>query len=217
MLQELVAIRGQAEEMILLFNPLDGPMQRALPLDEILVLLEGLAADAVPAFVKAFVDVSGGSDTPHELLHGLLVTRLGGTNEVVVRHLEVIPDGPELVLHEIAVRERVKALLARATEHVLRMLVVAHDEQRVAARQPLIASDRVGRDFFVRGAEVGTAVHIVDRRRHVEPGHPNNSIGFAWSSNLRLSTHVLTRGARSAQTFLGLRTRLFSASSASCA
>ena len=43
-------------------------MQRALAVDEILLLLERLAADAVPALVHALVDVAGLVDRCDQLL-----------------------------------------------------------------------------------------------------------------------------------------------------
>jgi hypothetical protein len=52
------------------------------------------------------------------------------------------------------------------------MLVVAHDEQRLEAGEALVAGDDVGGNLLVGRAEVRLAVHVVDRRREVEPsGH----------------------------------------------
>ena len=58
--QRLLILR-QPEEVVLLADPLglQRRVQRAVAVDEVLLLLELLAADAVPALVDAFVDVAG--------------------------------------------------------------------------------------------------------------------------------------------------------------
>ena len=58
--QRLLVLR-QPEEVVLLADPLrvQRRVERAVAVDEILLLLERLAADAVPALVDALVDVAG--------------------------------------------------------------------------------------------------------------------------------------------------------------
>src|SRR5438128_2087661 len=68
MREQRVAIRRQFEEMVLLPDPLDRAVQRTLAVNEVFVLLECLAADAVPALVESFVDVPRRDDAAHELL-----------------------------------------------------------------------------------------------------------------------------------------------------
>ena len=65
--QRLLILR-QAEEVVLLPDPLRRRVgcSGQLAVDEILLLLERLAADAVPALVDAFVDVAGGVDALRE-------------------------------------------------------------------------------------------------------------------------------------------------------
>src|SRR5439155_5287454 len=179
MREQRVAIRRQFEEMVLLPDPLDRAVQRTLAVNEVFVLLECLAADAVPALVESFVDVPRRDDAAHELLDRRPMPRLRCPDEVVVRDVEPIPHLTELALHPIAVRERIEPLLARLPVHVLGMLVVAHHEQRLAPGQPLVAGDHVRRDLLVRGAQVRPAVDVVDGCRDVEAGHPNNSM--PWS------------------------------------
>ena len=61
MRQQAVAIRRQPEEVVRLADPGRlGSVDRAQPVDEILLRLERLADDAVPALVEALVDVAGG-------------------------------------------------------------------------------------------------------------------------------------------------------------
>ena len=87
-----VAIRRQPEEVVLLSDPLDGAVQRTFAVDEILLLFERLAADAVPALVGPFVDVAGGGDPPDQLLHRHPMPRLRRPDEVVVGDVERVPD-----------------------------------------------------------------------------------------------------------------------------
>ena len=143
-------------------------MDRALAVDEILLLLERLAGDAVPAFVEPFVDVARGVIAPDELLHAGLVARLGRADEVVERDVELLPDVAELLLHAVAVRQRILALLPRLAKDVLRVLVVAHHETDVEPGQPLVARDDVGGNLLVRRPEVRPAVDVVDRGRQIE-------------------------------------------------
>ena len=86
------------------------------------------------------------------------------------------PDVAELLLHPVAVRERVEVSSRALPEHVLRVLVVAHDEADVEARQPLVAGDDVGRDLLVGRAEMRPAVDVVDRGGEVEAGHGRKSL-----------------------------------------
>jgi hypothetical protein len=163
--QRLLVLR-QPEEEILLADPLrfHRRVQRAAAVDEILLLLELLAADAVPALVNALVDVAGFVEPLRELGDAGPVPRLGGADEVVERDVEVPPGGGELLLHPIAVGERLEPELDRFLEHVLRVLVVPHQEQRLEAAEPLVASDDVGAHLLVRRPEVRLAVDVIDRR-----------------------------------------------------
>src|SRR6187399_20425 len=96
---------------------------------------------------------------------------LGRADEVVESDTQPAPDGPEFPVHVVAVRQRFQALFARAAKDVLRMLVVAHDEAHVEAGQPLVAGNDVGRDLFVRRAEMRPVVDVVDCSCEIEARH----------------------------------------------
>ena len=72
------------------------------------------------------------------------------------------------LLHPVAIRERILRRLLGAAKHVLRVLVVAHQEVDVESGQALVAGNDVGGDLLVRGAEMRTAVDVVDRGRQKE-------------------------------------------------
>ncbi len=58
-------------------------MDRAQPVDEILLLFERFAGNAVPTFVMSFVDVARRRHPAHQLLHARFVSGLGGPDEIV--------------------------------------------------------------------------------------------------------------------------------------
>ena len=146
-------------------------MQRTAAVDEVLLLLEFLAADAVPPLVNAFVDVARVVEAPRQFGDAGMVTRFGGADEVVERHLEPLPGAAEFLLHPIAVRPRIESGLDRLLVDVLRVLVVAHQKARVEPAQPLVAGDDVGADLLVRRPEVRPAVDVIDGRGQKEALH----------------------------------------------
>ena len=97
MLQQPLPVGGEPEEVILLLGP-DGlarGVDRAAALDELIFLLEGLAADAVEARVAIQVEVTGSPDPLQQRLDRLPVPRLGGPDEVVMEDNALIPRGRE--------------------------------------------------------------------------------------------------------------------------
>ena len=149
--------------MILLANPVRfRPVNRTEAFDEILLLLEGFARDAVPALVVAFIDIPGRGDPADELLDAGTVPWLGRPDEVVERHVEAPPHVEELDGHPIAIRQRLFAKLLGFPEDILRMLVVAHHEMDIEPGEPLVARDDVGGDLLVRRPEMRTAIDVVD-------------------------------------------------------
>ena len=170
--QRLLILR-EPEEIVLLANPfgLQRRVQRTVAVDEILLLLELLAADAVPPLVDALENVAGVPQTPRQFRDTGFVTRLGGADEIVERHVQTRPRVPELLLHLVAVGQRVEPGFHRLLEHVLGMLVIPHQEARVDAAEPLVARDDVGADLFVGRSKMGPAVDVVDRGREKEAAH----------------------------------------------
>ena len=171
--EDALLIFLQAEEVVLLFDPLrlGQRMQRTAPVDEIFFLLERLAPDAVPAFVHAFVDVAFGVDSRRELRDAGPVARLRRPDEVVEADVERLPRGAKLRLHLIAVRDGIHAPLDGGAIHVLRMLVVPHQEPLVGATSGAGLAQSRRRRSSSRRAEVRLAVDVVNRRRDVEAAH----------------------------------------------
>ena len=131
-IEQRLLIFREPEEVVLLADPVGRgrQVQRTLAVDEVLLLLERLAADAVPAFVDAFVDVAGlAASAATRSLHARAVTRLGRPDEIVERHVE---HASTTSRNTCSIRSQyASGSSPRSTarpEHVLRVLVVAHQE-----------------------------------------------------------------------------------------
>src|SRR5689334_22955074 len=97
--------------------------------------------------------------------------RLARANEIVERDVEPRPDRSKFLLHPVAILKRLEPALLGLAIHVLRVLVVAHDEADVEAAQPLVPGDEVGGNLFVRRAEMRPVVDVVDRGGEIETRH----------------------------------------------
>jgi hypothetical protein len=144
--------------------------------DQVLLDLELLAADAVRPLVGAFVHVAVVEARLNQLLDAReMPPAIRGADEVVVRDVERAPDLAKDLLHLVAIGERILPLLLGALEDVLRVLVVPHQEPRGVALQAVIPRDHVSGDLFVGGPQVRAAVHEVDGGGEEERGHRRES------------------------------------------
>ena len=143
-------------------------MDRALAVDELVLGLERLAADAVEPRVDVFVDVAVVVDPLQELADEGLVALVARADEEVrlgvQARREVAPDLGDLV----DVVLRVEALALSDPPDLRRVLVDAGEEERLLAALAMMPREDVRRDRRVRVADVGLVVHVVDRRGHVE-------------------------------------------------
>ena len=168
-LQQRRLVLREPEEMVALADQLGWrAMHRAPAIHQILLRLESLARHAVRSLVEAVVQISPVGNAPDHLGHGHAVARFRCPDEVIERDVEPGPDLPELPLHPVAVGERVETGFAGAAEHVLRVLVVAHQEMGVHTLEALVPCNDVRGDLLVRRPEVGAAVDEVNRRRQIE-------------------------------------------------
>src|SRR5262249_49739759 len=112
MIQEPLLVLREPEEVVLLADPLGRQrrMERTLAIDEVLLLLELLAADAVPALVDALVDLSLVVEPASKLRDARTMARLRRPDEVVEGDVELPPGAPELLFHPVAVGDRIEPL-----------------------------------------------------------------------------------------------------------
>ena len=169
-----VLVGGEAEEPVALLEPLGlGAVVGALAVDELLLGLERLAADAVQAAVDVLVDVvlSVLLDSREEVLDEPHVALIAGSDEEVVgrvdppRHL--LPGGDDLV----GVLPGREPLLRRDARDLVRVLVHTRQEPGVVAALAVMPDDDVRGDGRVRVPDVRGRVHVVDRCGQVEAHH----------------------------------------------
>ena len=95
--EQPIGVARQLEEVVLLDDVLDdGPVDRAVAVDELVLGVVRLARHAVEAFVRAELDVAAVVDRLQELLHRGVVARLGRADEVVVGDVEAVPGVAEV-------------------------------------------------------------------------------------------------------------------------
>ncbi len=167
----------QAEEEVLLFEPLAGPLvieAEVAGLAQLVLVLEGLAARAVPPGVDAAVDgvLPVGSLRDTQLLpepeDAAPVDLVGRADEAVVADVVAGPELAELRGDLVALLLLADPALAGDALDVLAVLVGARQHERVVAGEPARARQRVDRDRRVGVPHVWHVVDVVDRRRRVE-------------------------------------------------
>ena len=143
-------------------------MDGAASVDELVLVLEGLAAKAVEALVGGEVDVVVLDPAPDELLDALHVVGIGRTDEPVVR--DPPRAGHLLELGRVLIHERTGGdpLGLRRDVVPRRVLVRARQEEDVTAALAMEPGQRVRAGLLVSVMETGAIVHVIDRGRDVE-------------------------------------------------
>ena len=170
---EPILVGGQPEEPVPLGQPLerDIRMVRADRTTRGLLDICGVAESlvrAIPAFVRAEIDIAVRMRATDHLLGGPDMVGVGRPDEAVRGD----PEGRfgrleqrDLLVHEIAGRA---ALVHGRLGDVDRVLVRAGEEPRVVADHPMPANDRVGADHLVERVQARLVVGVGDRRGQVE-------------------------------------------------
>ena len=143
-------------------------MQRALAVDELVLGLEGLAADAVEAGVDVFVDVAVVVDPLQELADERLVPLVARPDEEVRLRVQARRQAAPGLGDLVDVLLRAEPLALSDAPDLRRVLVDAGEEEGLLAALAMMAREDVGSDRRVRMPDVRLVVHVVDRRGHVE-------------------------------------------------
>ena len=167
--EQLVLVGREPEEPVLLLDPLRlDAVVRALTVDELVLVLERLAPDAVEPGVDVLVDVAVVVDALQEVLDEALVPLIGRPDEVVDRRVDarrqLLPGDDDLV----DVLLGLEPLLRSYPRDLVRVLVDPREEERLLAALAVMAHQDVGRDRRVRVADVRRRVDVVDRCCQVE-------------------------------------------------
>ena len=148
-------------------------MVRAEPLrGQLVLVLEGLAADAVEACVDVLVDVAVVVHPLQEVLDEALVPVIARADEEVGRGIE---PGRQLAPGDgdaVGVLLRLEPLLLRDPPDLRRVLVDAGEIEGLVAPLAMVAHDHVADRGRVRVTDVRRRVDVVDRRGQVE-AHPS--------------------------------------------
>src|SRR5262249_42089690 len=123
-----------------------------------------LAAFAVKPLVVAFVDVAVVVHLLDELSATVVMAAFTGLNEIVVADLERLPYLFELPGHFVAVIARIATQLGGTPGNLDRVFVVPHEKEDAVPFHAAIACLYIGADFLERGADVRTAIGIINRR-----------------------------------------------------
>ena len=145
-------------------------MQNAFSRDDLIVVLERFASDAVPALVLLLVEISGGivKDRLDESANSGVMLRRRRSDELIVRDGQAPPHRDESLrdlIHQLLGFDTSVGGLERDLEAVL---VHADQKMNVIAAKSAIARDRVGADFLERMTEMRIAIGVVDGGRNVE-------------------------------------------------
>ena len=169
---EALLVGRQPEEPVALGQPLerdvgmvraDGAARR---LEDVGRVAEALVR-AVPALVRAEVDVALRMRATDHLLRGPDVVRVGRADEPVRRDRQGVLgrlEQGDLLVDELARRA---GFVDGGLGDVDRVLVGAGQEPRVVAEHPVPAGDRVGADHLVQGVQARLVVGVRDRRGQV--------------------------------------------------
>lgn len=178
-LEQLVLERRELKEVGLLLHALERTVAiGAQVLADAAVLLValldlrigevGLVRHAVPAVIAALIQVAGLLHALPQVLHGMMLARLGGTNEVVVGDLELAPKLLEVRSLAVGPLLRRHVVLGCSLGDLLAVLVHASQELDVIASGATIASLDVGDDGGISRAQMRIGVDVVDGRRDKE-------------------------------------------------
>ena len=168
--EQLLLIGREPKEPVALLDPLGlDVVLGALPVDELRLRLERLAAHAVEPRVDVLVDVVATvvPDPEQELLDEPLVPVVARADEEVVGDAEAGGERPPRLDDAIGVLLRLETLLLGHARHLRRMLVDPGEEERVTAALPLMAREDVRGHRRVGVPDVRGGVDVVDRRGDV--------------------------------------------------
>ena len=176
----MLLVRGEPEEPVSLLDPLGlDVVLRALPVDQLVLRLERLAADAVETRVDVLVDVVASvvADPLQELLDEPLVAVVARPDEEVVGDVEAGGERPPRLDDLVRVLLRLEPLFGGDARDLRGVLVDPGEEERLTPALPLMAREDVRGDRRVRVTDVRGRVHVVDRRRDVVALHCDRFYG----------------------------------------
>ncbi len=164
-------VLAHAEEVVLLADGDHGVAGRALAVQQLLLGVEALLGDIVPALVVVGVDLALGPQVGEHALHHCLVLGHRRADVEVVADAQPFPDLGEARAQLVAVFLRAHAPLLGRLLHLLAVLVRAGQKERRVPEQAVVAREHVGQHRRVGVAQVRLVVDVVNWRGNVEARH----------------------------------------------
>ncbi len=173
--EQLVLEGRKLEEVALLLNALKrtvaiGAQMLTLAAVLLVALLHlsvgeiRLVRHAIPAIVAALIQVARLLHALPEILHRMMLARLGGADKVVVRNLKLVPQLSKVRSLRVGPLLRRHAMLGCSLCHLLAVLVHAGQELNVITSGATITRLHVSKNRGVRGSQVRIGVHVIDGR-----------------------------------------------------
>ena len=178
--EQLLLVGREPEEPVALLDPLGHDVVLgALAVDELLLRLERLAADAVEPRVDVLVDVVAA--VVRIRCRNSWTNRLWPSSLVRMKKSFATPRRAGSARHASAIRSTYSWGASPCSlgdaRHLRRVLVDPGEQERLTAALPLMTREHVGRDRRVGVADVRRRVDVVDRRRQVVRLHPDRFYG----------------------------------------
>ena len=163
-LEKRLLVLGQREEVVLLFEHLDrDPVDGAVAVDQLLLLLEVLTRHAIGPAVGAEVDLAPVVEALNEGLDPVRVPLLRRADEVVVRDLEPAPDLGPFRDHLIHPFLGAHVSFRGRPGNVDAVLVGPGQEPHVVAAEASVPGHEVAGHDLVRRPDMGLGVDVRDR------------------------------------------------------
>ncbi len=145
-------------------------MQNAFSRYDLIVVLERLASNAVPALVLLLVEISRRilKDRFDERTNSGVMLGRRRPYELVVRDGQATPHRDESLRDLVDQLLWLDSSLRRLERDLEAVLVHADQKMNVIAAKPTIARDCVGADFLERMTEMRIAIGVIDGGRDVE-------------------------------------------------
>ncbi len=167
-IKQPVLIGRKAEEIAFLLDPFDGRTLRAvanaiLADFRFLFTVIGFVTHGVPTGISTLVDIAIVGHRFPDSLAGLVMPLLRGADIVIVGAVQHVGHLPKCSRIAVCKLPRRDAFLARALQHLDAVFVRTGQKENILAIQSLKTRHGIGRDKFIRMADVRLSVWISDR------------------------------------------------------
>jgi len=140
----------------------------AFPIDEVFLRPESFTGDTIPSLVVVLIDLSPFVEILKNSLDHSLVARFSGSNEVIIRDMESLPEGLKSGDHLVTMSLWFYPSLLSRLFYLLTMLIRPCKEEDLVALETFKSSKDIGSNGRIGMTDMGDIVDIVDRSSNVE-------------------------------------------------